>query len=252
MNVDLIEGDCLQAMPLLKDKFDLVVTSPPYDAGKEYEGERNLAAYTDFAREWMSMIPALLKPHGSFWLNTGYTMAGANSTLPLSYLYWSVRPPGFHLVQEVVWHYEGGMSYKKRFTHRTERWQWWAKDPDGAYFNLDAVRDMTLNRTRDPINNPLGKNPSDHWYFNRVTGGRGRSGEKKAHPCQFPQAMIERIIRACCPENGNILDPFAGSGTTGYAGHSLRRHCTLIERNPAYAGIIRENIQRLSPLRISV
>jgi hypothetical protein len=61
---------------------------------------------------------------------------------------------------------------------RTERWMWWVKDPQRYVFNLDAVRDGTLNRTTDERNNDLGKSPTDLWFFDRVTGGRASSKEK--------------------------------------------------------------------------
>lgn len=233
--------DCRNIMPTLPSaSFDLIVSSPPYDAEKSYEGTRDLAAYRDFAREWTAMVPRLLKPNGSFWLNVGYTKTGPNETLPLSYLYWQERPPTLRLVQEVVWHYEGGMSYKRRFTHRTERWLWFALNPDACYFNLDAVRDMRLNRTQDKRNNPLGKNPTDYWYFDRVVSGTGKVAEKTVHPCQFPESMIERVIKACSPAGGHILDPFGGSGTVGRVSSRLGRSCVLIEKDASYAAICQE------------
>lgn len=211
----------------------LVITSPPYDAEKAYEGLRDLDAYTAFAAEWTSAIPRLLTPQGSLWLNVGYTKTGPNSTLPLTYLYHSLVD--LPLVQEVVWHYEGGMAYKRRFAHRTERWQWYAVNPDDATFNLDAVRDMSLNRTVDKRNHPLGKNPTDYWYFDRVTNN---SAEKTAHPCQFPEAMVERVILACSNPGDLILDPFAGSGTVGRVASRLGRRSLLIERRADYIEII--------------
>jgi adenine-specific DNA-methyltransferase len=234
----IINGDCILVMPKLSGPFDLIVTSPPYDAEKGYEGKRDFAAYVDFAHVWTAQIPRLLAPHGSFWLNVGYTKVGANETLPLTYLYHAARPAQLRLIQEVVWHYEGGMSYKRRFTHRTERWMWFALNPDAVHFDLDAVRDMLLNRTQDKRNNPLGKNPSDYWYFDRVVNGTGRVAEKTDHPCQFPEKMIERIVKACCPVGGKILDPFAGSGTVGRVAARMGRSATLIERNATYlAGV---------------
>lgn len=235
----VINGDCRDVLPGLDEKFDLIITSPPYDAEKSYEGERNLESYTKFAQEWISHVPSLLKPTGSFWLNVGYTKLGKNETLPLTYLYYDVRPKELKLVQEIVWHYEGGMAYKRRFTHRTERWMWFSLNPDTVFFHLDAVRDRTLNRTDDKRNNPLGKNPTDYWYFDRVVSGTGRVAEKTAHPCQFPEAMIERIVKACCPEGGSVLDPFSGSGTTGRVADRLGRPSVLIELDPDYAELSR-------------
>jgi adenine-specific DNA-methyltransferase len=111
---------------------------------------------------------------------------------------------------------------------------WFSRTPAEVFFDLDAVRDPSLNRTVDPRNNPAGKNPTDYWYYDRVVGGRGRSTEKTNHPCQFPEALIERIIKACSPQDGHVLDPFAGSGTVGRVARRLGRYATLIERNAEY------------------
>jgi adenine-specific DNA-methyltransferase len=233
-SVRIIEGDALALLPTVAlGSVALVVTSPPYDAEKEYEAGRDLVAYRHFARQWTAAIPALLTPTGSFWLNVGYTRTGLNSTLPLTYLYADVV--SIPLIQEIVWHYEGGMSYKRRFTHRTERWQWYANDPMNLIFNLDDIRDMSLNRTVDKRNNPLGKNPTDYWFYNRVTNNN--KTEKTAHPCQFPEAMVERIILACSNPGDLILDPFAGSGTVGVVAKRLGRNALLFERRPDYCAI---------------
>jgi len=229
----IIFGNCIEKVDELDGgSIDLVITSPPYNAGKEYEDDSSLDMYSEFAKEWVSKIPRVLSERGSFWLNVGYTKTGENTTLPLPYLYF----PLIHLplIQEIVWHYEGGMSYKKRFTHRTERWMWFAKNPEKMTFNLDDVRDMSLNRTQDKRNNPLGKNPTDYWYFDRVVSGTGRSSEKRNHPCQFPEKMIERIIKACSNRGDLILDPFAGSGTTGIVAKRLDRKFILIENKREY------------------
>jgi len=225
-------GNCLELIPNLPaSSVNLVVTSPPYDAEKEYEGRRNLRHYEDFAKGWTSLLPRILTNNGSFWINVGYAKIGRNETLPLTYLYYdTIRKTGLKLVQEIVWHYEGGLSYKLRFTHRTERWQWWAKDPDNVVFNLDDVRDPKLNRTKDKRNNPLGKNPTDYWYFDRVVGGTGRGQEKTIHPCQFPERMIERIIKACSNPGDLVLDPFAGSGTTCLVAERLGRRAKGFEK----------------------
>ena len=222
------------------------MTSPPYRAGKEYETQSTLEEYRRFAEKWVSEIPRLLSDRGSFWLNVGYTKLGKNETLPLTYLYYPLVK--LKLIQEIVWHYEGGMSYKKRFTHRTERWMWFAKNPDDVIFNLDAIRDVSSNLTKDKRNNPLGRNPTDYWYFNRVVGGRS-CREKVAHPCQFPEKMIERIILACTNEGDLVVDPFVGSGTTAVVSNKLGRKCIGIERNPKYVEIAKLRLGETSEER---
>ena len=234
-------GDCLELMKNIEDEsIDLVITSPPYNAGKAYETKLSLEEYKQFARMWTKEVLRTLKPNGSFWLNVGYMKLDKNETLPLSYLYYDVVD--VPMVQEIVWHYEGGMSYKKRFTHRTERWQWYCKNPNDVIFNLDDVRDLSLNRTADKRNHPLGKNPTDYWYFNRVVSGTGKTKEKTNHPCQFPIKMIERIIKSCSNSGSVILDCFVGSGTTAIASINTGRFFIGIEKDEGYYNIAKKRI----------
>lgn len=240
-----LNQDCMVAMDAMDESsIDLVVTSPPYNAKKDYESNLSINSYTEFAEDWSSRIPRLLTPSGAFWLNVGYTKVSDTTTLPLCYLYYPILVKlGLHLVQEIVWHFEGGMAYKRRFSHRTERWQWWVKNPSDFVFNLDAVRDATLNRTQDKRNNPLGKNPTDYWYYDRVVGGNGASSEKTMHPCQFPVPMIERIIKASSNAGQMVLDPFGGSGSTALAAYNLDRDFISIERDTVYHDAAQQRIE---------
>lgn len=243
---NIICGDCLSILPYISDSsVDLVITSPPYLAGKEYEDCSDIDSYKKFAEAWVKHIPRIISPRGSFWLNVGYIKTGKNEALPLTYLYYPLVK--MKLVQEIVWYYRAGMIYKKRFAHRTERWMWFCHDPENVVFNLDIVRDRSLNIGHDKRCNPLGKNPEDLWNFNRVVGGTGRCKEKTNHPCQFPILMIERIIKACSDEGNVVFDPFAGSGTTLIAAEKLNRQFLGIEKKWYYCQDYlnrRKNIRR--------
>jgi adenine-specific DNA-methyltransferase len=238
----IIQGDAVSILASLPSKsIDLVVTSPPYNTGKEYETKLSVDEYRCFAGLWVREIQRIIKPNGSFWLNLGYMKTGRNTTLPLTYLYYPLIE--MDLIQEIVWHYEGGMSYKKRFTHRTERLMWYSNDSDRVTFNLDDVRDISLNRTNDKRNNPLGKNPTDYWYFDRIVAGTGKVAEKTEHPCQFPESMIERIIKACSNQGDIVLDPFIGSGTTAVVAKRLGRHYLGIEKRSDYIKITKDRLE---------
>ena len=69
-----------------------------------------------------------------------------------------------------------------------------------------------------------------------------------SHFATFPEALAERCIRAGCPEDGTVLDPFAGSGTTGAVALKLGRRFVGIELNPAYAEMARQRIDAVAPL----
>lgn len=218
---------------------ELIITSPPYNANKEFENFSSLQDYVEFSKTWVREIPRVLSDNGSFWLNVGYTKTGNNTTLPLTYLFYQIVE--LPLIQEVVWHYEGGMSYKKRFTHRTDRWMWFSKNPDNVIFNLDSIRDLSLNRTTDKRNNPLGKNPTDYWYFDRVVN---ISKERTEHPTQFPEKMVERIVKACSNHSGLVLDPFMGSGTTAVVAKRLSRNFIGFDISERYCNMANERLDK--------
>lgn len=148
------------------------------------------------------------------------------------------------LVQEVIWNYGAGVAARKMFSPRNEKWLWMVKDAGHYVFNLDDVRDPNVKYPNQKKNgrlkvNPSGKNPSDVWQIPKVTTGEKRTGqraakERTAHPAQFPEAVIRRIVLACSNRDDLILDPLAGSGTTGAVALSLGRYCILVEKDSSY------------------
>jgi adenine-specific DNA-methyltransferase len=79
--------------------------------------------------------------------------------------------------------------------------------------------------------NPLGKNPGDVWDIPNV---KGNHIEKVNHPCQFPVALVQRLVRALCPPNGVLLDPYMGSGSAGVAALAENRRFIGIELDRKY------------------
>lgn len=158
----VIAGDCRRIMQDLEPgSIDLVCTSPPYNAGKEYEERLTIQGYENFAREWTSHLPRLLTDKGAVWLNLGYMLDG-REVMPLEYIYYPImKDLGFHLIQPITWSFRGGMTYRRRFAHRTERLLWWVRDLENYEFRLDYVRDLGARLTCDKRSNPLGNNPTD-------------------------------------------------------------------------------------------
>jgi DNA modification methylase len=73
-------------------------------------------------------------------------------------------------------------------------------------------------------------------------------GYPDAHFATWPEALVDRIIRAGCPEAGTVLDPFMGSGTTALVARKLGRRSIGIELNPAYAELAAKRLSQLSLL----
>jgi adenine-specific DNA-methyltransferase len=241
--ITLFEGDCLDLLPLLpRNSFDLVITSPPYNIGKEYERERSVKAYLSWCERWLKEIARVTKPTGSFWLNLGYLpLPDQGKAVPIAYLLWDRIP--MYLVQEIMWHYGAGVAASRSFSPRNEKFLWYVKSPTDYVFNLDAVRDPNVKYPHQKKNgklkcNPLGKNPSDVWHFPKVTSGQDRSStERTPHPAQFPIRVIDRIVKACSNPGAQILDPFMGSGTVAEAALRNGRKGMGIEIRPDYVDI---------------
>jgi DNA modification methylase len=107
------------------------------------------------------------------------------------------------------------------------------------------------NLSRDPADGATGRRPADHRGQNTMweDDGTGRNRRtvwtvstkpyRGAHFACFPPALIRPCVLAGCPPSGTVLDPFAGSGTTGQVAKQARRHSILIELNPKYIKLIR-------------
>lgn len=227
----LYRGDSVEYLKRLKASganFDLTITSPPYNIGKEYEQPLPLSEYLTWCAEWMSQIYDLTTPTGGFWLNLGYLeVPGKGQCVPIPYLLWDKCP--FYLIQEIVWRYGAGVSAKRKLSPRNEKWLFYVKNQDEYQFHLDRIRDPNVKYPNQKKNgkyrcNPLGKNPSDVWDFPKVTTGDKRSSkERTPHPAQFPLAVVERVVLAASSPCEVVFDPFAGSCSTGIAASALGR-----------------------------
>lgn len=250
-NCLIYHGDCLELFEqITQPSIDLTVTSPPYNIGKSYETVLNLDDYVQWCETWIHELDRITVSNGSVWLNLGYlSINGKAKAIPIAYLLWDKI--SLFLMQEVVWHYEAGVAGKKFFSPRNEKFLWYVKDPHHYTFNLDHVRDSNVKYPHQKKNgklkvNPLGKNPGDVWSFAKVTSGKNRSSkERTPHPAQFPEKVIERIIKASSNEGDCILDPFMGSGTTLVVGLREKRQVIGFEIRQDYCDMAIERIERL-------
>jgi adenine-specific DNA-methyltransferase len=124
----------------------------------------------------------------------------------------------------------------------------WATKGDDYVFHLDPIRVPQKYPAKKHYKgpkkgqlsgHPLGKNPGDVWDILNV---KNRHPEKPAHPCQYPEALIERLVAALTDEGDLVVDPYAGSGTTGAVAQRLDRRALLIERDSGYAAIARNRV----------
>ncbi len=233
-------ADCVAALDQLRaDVFELTITSPPYNIGKEYERSLPLDEYLAWCERWMAQVHRTTKPDGAFWLNLGYVgLDERANAIPLPYLLWNRCP--FYLIQEMVWNYGAGVACRKSLSPRNEKFLWYVKNSEHYTFNLDAIRDPDVRYPNQKKNgkrrcNTIGKNPSDVWQIAKVTSGENRSSaERTQHPAQFPLDLVRRLVLGFSNVGDLILDPFMGSGTVAIACLESGRRVVGFEINPAY------------------
>lgn len=202
--------------------FKLIITSPPYNIGKEYEKRTSLQEYLKWQRRLIEKMVALLVDGGSLCWQVGNHVDTGTIT-PLDIAFHPVFDSlGLKLRNRIVWKFGHGLHAKKRFSGRYEVVMWYTKGDDYT-FNLDAVRipqkypgkkHYKGPRAGEYSGNPLGKNPEDVWDIPNV---KSNHIEKTRHPCQYPVGLIEPLILALTDPGDLVFDPFAGVCTTGVA-----------------------------------
>src|SRR3989338_7052190 len=168
----LHEGDTSRFLKTLPaNKAKLVISSPPYNLGKQYETRVELQLYLRKQEPVIDELVRVLNAEGSLcWQVGNYVCNG--EVYPLDIFYYDFfKERGLKLRNRIVWHFEHGLHASRRFSGRYETLLWFTKS-DNYTFNLDAVRVPSKYpgkrhykgpRKGAPSGNPLGKNPSDFW-----------------------------------------------------------------------------------------
>jgi adenine-specific DNA-methyltransferase len=215
--------DNLLFMQSLPDQsMKLIVTSPPYNLGKEYETKSSLDAYLDAQGETITEAVRLLHSKGSIcWQIGNYVEDG--EVFPLDILLYPIfKRAGLHLRNKIIWTFGHGLHCQKRLSGRYETILWFTKG-DEYTFNLDEVRVPSKYPNKKHFKgpnkgklsgNPLGKNPSDVWEIPNV---KANHVEKTDHPCQFPVGLVERLVLALTDKGDAVLDPYLGVGSSAIA-----------------------------------
>jgi len=255
---------------LPESSVDLVVTSPPYALHfkKEYgnvEKQEYVEWFLPFARE----IYRSLKPEGSFILNIGGSFNPGTPTRSLYHfklLIALVEEVGFHLAQECFWYNPAKLPAPAEWvTVRRQRikdsveYVWWlSKTPwpkaDNRNVLVPYSRDMErlIKRGYRAKIRPSGHNITHKFQADRggaipsnvIERGNNESNSEyikacrragiKIHPARFPAALPEFFIKLCTVPGELVVDPFAGSNTTGFVAETLERYWIASELDEEY------------------
>jgi adenine-specific DNA-methyltransferase len=242
------KGNCLELFKQVPaESVQLVVTSPPYNIGKEYERMLDLETYiAEQAAVIKECVRVLARTGSICWQVGNYIEKG--EIIPLDTILYPVFSQlGLKMRNRIIWHFEHGLHCSKRFSGRYETISWFTKSDDYV-FHLDPVRVPQKYPGKKYFKgpkagqyscNPLGKNPGDLWIIPNV---KSNHIEKTIHPCQFPVELIERLVLSLTDENDWVLDPFLGSGTSVIAAIKHNRRGIGAELKDEYVEIASDRI----------
>ncbi|MFZ0887456.1 MAG: site-specific DNA-methyltransferase [Candidatus Binataceae bacterium] len=241
-------GDSLALMQdLPADSVDCIWTDPPYllsndgitcVAGRmvkvnkgEWDRSRGIDLDHEFNRTWLAACHRILKLGASIWVS---------GTL---HVYLSVgvamQQIGFRILNDIVWEKPAPPPNLgcRCFTHSTEILLWATKAKRGGKdrhkFNYEAMKAENG-----------GKQMKNVWRFSTPADDEKRLGK---HPTQKPVALIARCLRATTDPGDLVLDPFAGSGSTGVAALKLARNFVGYEQDRTYALLAARRLNETVP-----
>ena len=264
-------ADSKEVLATLPDNCaNLVVTSPPYALHfkKEYgnvEKDGYVAWFLPFARE----IFRVLKSDGSFVLNIGGSFnrgAPTRSLYHFKLLIALVEEVGFHLAQECFWFNPAKLPAPAEWvTVRRQRikdsveYIWWLSksawpkaDNRNVLVPYSADMERLIKNGYKAKLRPSGHNITRKFQVDRggaipgnmIEKGNNESNSEyikacqkaghKIHPARFPAALPEFFIKLCTRAGDLVIDPFAGSNTTGFVAESLNRRWIAIEQDAEY------------------
>lgn len=264
-------ADSLPFMKRLPDEsVDLVLTSPPYalQFQKEY-GNVGKGEYVDWFLPFANEIWRILKPEGSFVLNIGGSYNSGSPTRSLYHFKLLIalcEEAEFNLAQECFWYNPAKLPAPAEWVNvrririkDSVEYIWWLSKSEWPKANNRNVlvpysKDMErlIVKGYQPKKRPSGHNitekfgrehsgaipPNMLWRGNNDSNSRFMRdvSEKglKLNPARFPSVLPEFFINLTSDPGDTILDPFAGSNTTGYVAENLGRRWLAIEEDDEY------------------
>lgn len=238
------QGDALEVLKRYPDEsVDLAFADPPYNLDKAYhiyEDGQEREAYLAWCNAWLEEYIRVLKPNGSLYI--------------LNLPHWTMYHAAFlnrrlHFQNWIVW--DAVSEPRGKLLPAHYGLLFYTKHPTDFTFNYDEVSPIDARfyclrssciRKRKSLGED-GKEPlTDIWWdIHRIKHRRHRD----YHPCQLPDALLERIIRLSTNPGDIVLDALAGTGTTAVVAARLGRRYVAIDIDPTYVAITREKLAQV-------
>ncbi len=224
------------------DSIALVVTSPPYNVGKNYNSHNDLMdlqSYLNFLEKVWMECKRVLKPGGRICVN----IAGVNRRpyLPLhAHIALQFTHLGFIMRGEVIWD-------KAASVGTSTAWGSWRSPTNPTLrdvheyiliFSKDTLSSQGNGCEPDITSEEFTEFTKSIWRFPTV------SAKQVGHPAPFPEELPYRLIKLYSFPNDIVLDPFVGSGTTCVVADKLNRRWIGIDIDPGYVELARDRLAR--------
>lgn len=234
--VRLAHGDWLELAPALEpESIDLLYADPPFNTGKIQSGRAGhyddawptVSSWVDWLSERLGASLPAMKPTGLVILHVDWRTSH-HARLLLEELLGAEN-----FVNHLIWQYGLGGSSPRRFARKHDDLLVYSIDPQRYWFEPAQVP-ATSNRMKG-----LMKKATD---VLDIPSLNNMAHERTGYPTQKPLALLDLLIRSCCPPEGCVLDPCCGSGTTAVAALGAGRR--------AVAGDIGQEAIRITQQRL--
>ncbi len=235
----LYQGDCLEVLPTLEsESVDLVVTSPPYNLGMDYEKKLLEENYFTFIEQTLKEIYRVLKPSGRIcwniihqcrWGKDGdiYPMARKHAN--------KLEDAGFRFFDHLIWN--------QGYSDSATAWGSWLS-PSAPFIRHKTEAILVFYKDewklRDKGETDLTKKEFMSWTNNEVWEIQPESAKRIGHPAPYPEEFVYRCVKLFSYVDSVILDPFLGSGTTMKVCQDNNRSCIGIEKFEEYIPLIKK------------
>jgi len=189
----------------------------------------------DFHASWIQACKRILKPGGTIWISGTY-----HSIYQCGF---ALEVNGFHFLNDVAWFKPNASPNLscRFFTASHETLLWARKDKKAKHtFNYEAMKNCAW--PGDQLKKPNTQMRSV-WSINTPPPTEKRFGK---HPTQKPSLLLKRIVLASTNKGDLIVDPFAGSSTTGLVAYFYGRDFIGIDNTPEYLDLSIKRFESLS------
>jgi DNA modification methylase len=235
------------ARTLSPHSIDLLYADPPFNTGMVQSDRSGRfedswptpAAYIGWLRERLAATLPALKPTATILLHVDFRVCH-HARFLLDGLLGEDR-----FVNHLIWSYGLGGSSPRRFARKHDDILFYCLEPDRYYFDPPMIPATSarmagqLKKSTDVISIP---------DVLEVPSINNMAKERAGYPTQKPLALLELLVRACCPPGGVVLDPCCGSGTTLVAAAKLGRGAVGFDINPEAVALARGRLDTTAPV----